>query len=66
MDEIARHLRIALEMYEVGEQMQRARLRRTNPTASPAEIEDELRTWLRTRPGAEHGDFPGPLSRRFG
>jgi hypothetical protein len=23
-------------------------------------------SWFRRRPGAEHGDFPGPRSRRFG
>lgn len=57
---------MALDMYEVGESMQRTRLRRLSPAATSEEIEAELRVWLRTRPGAEHGDFPGPPSHRFG
>jgi hypothetical protein len=58
-------LRTALDLYEVGERMHRMRLRRIRPQASAAEIEAEIRTWLGHRPGAEHGDFPGPPSRRF-
>jgi len=66
VDDVARRLRIALELYEVGERMQRLRLRRTRPEESAEEIESEMGSWLRRRPGAEHGDFPGPRSRRFG
>ncbi|MPZ65254.1 MAG: hypothetical protein GEU83_06950 [Pseudonocardiaceae bacterium] len=66
MDEgVARRLRTALDLYEVGERMYRTRLRRIRPEASAAEIDAEIRTWLGHRPGAEFGDFPGPPSRRF-
>jgi hypothetical protein len=61
----AERLRLALDMYEFGERLERARLRRTHPDESEDEIEAEVRAWLRRRPGAEHGDFPGPPSRRF-
>lgn len=66
VDEAAQRLRLALDMFDVGEQMQRARLRREHPDASDEEIDAKVRAWLRRRPGAEHGDFPGPDSRRFG
>jgi len=66
VDDVARRLRTALELYEVGERMQLLRLRRTRPEASAEEIESEMGSWFRRRPGAEHGDFPGPRSRRFG
>ena len=62
----AQKLRLALEMYEVGEQMQRARLRRQDPDASDEEIEALVEVWLRHRPGAEFGDSVGRPSRRFG
>lgn len=65
-DGVARRLRTALDLYEVGERMQRARLRRTRPDATAEEIDAEIRAWLRRRAGAEHGDFPGPPSPRFG
>jgi L-rhamnose isomerase len=65
-DGVARRLRTALDLYEVGERMQRARLRRTRPDATAEEIDVEIRAWLRRRAGAEHGDFPGPPSPRFG
>jgi hypothetical protein len=61
----ARRLSLALDMYELGEQMQRARLRRTNPAASEAEIDASIRSWLLTRPGAVLGDGEGRPSARF-
>lgn len=63
---VALRLRAVLDLYEVGEQMQRQRLRRLHPEASPDEIEAEVRAWRRRRPGAEGGDHPGSPSRRFG
>jgi hypothetical protein len=43
--------------------MRRAQLRREYPDATDEEIEGLLVTWLRTRPGAEHGDGWGrPIS----
>jgi hypothetical protein len=52
-------LRIALEMFGLGESMMRQNLRRTYPAASESEIEARLSSWLRERPGAEFGDAPG-------
>jgi len=52
-------------MFEVGEQMQRSRLRRLNPQASDAEIDEAVRSWLLARPGATFGDADGRPSQRF-
>lgn len=62
---VGRRLQIALDMYELGEQMQRARLRRERQDASSEEIEAEIRAWRLRRPGAPHGDAVGRPSRRF-
>jgi hypothetical protein len=61
----ARRLSLAFEMYELGEQMQRARLRRLNPDASDVDIDALIRSWLLTRPGAAFGDAGGRPSTRF-
>jgi Rv0078B-related antitoxin len=61
----ARRLRLALDMYEFGVQMQRARLRRLNPAASEADIDVAVQKWLLTRPGAAEGDGVGKPSHRF-
>ena len=61
----AQRLRLALDMYEVGEQMQRARLRRLTPDASDADIEAAVGAWLTSRPAAPVGDGPGHRSHRF-
>jgi len=55
----AKRLRLALDLYEAGEKLMRANLRRRHHTASDSEIETLLRDWLAQRPGAEHGDSPG-------
>lgn len=55
----AERLRIAFELHEVGVALMRQNLRRELPEASDAEIERRLAVWLRTRPGAEHGDAVG-------
>ena len=52
-------------MYELGEQMQRSRLRRLSPEASEADIDAAVQAWLLTRPGAAAGDAVGNPSRRF-
>ena len=62
----AARLRIALELHDLGERMQRERLRRERPQITPDELDDAIRSWLRERPGAEHGDAVGPRSSRFG
>ena len=55
----AERLRLALDLFAVGEAMMRQNLRRKHPDASGAEIEAWLAAWLRERPGAEDGDAPG-------
>jgi hypothetical protein len=58
-------LRLALDMYEFGEQAQRNRLKRLHPDASEQDIEDAVRVWRVSRPGAPMGDAVGRPSRRF-
>ncbi len=57
--QLAQRLELALDMYEAGEAMMRARLRREHPGASEDVLERLLVEWLRRRPGAPHGDGPG-------
>jgi hypothetical protein len=57
----ARQMRIALELFELGEMMLRQTLRRKRPGASAAEIEAAVVDWRLRRPGAELGDAPGRL-----
>jgi hypothetical protein len=62
-------LRTALDLFELGERMLRQRLRREQPDAAEAEIDEAVRRWLRRRPGAEDGDAVGrsvPWPRRAG
>jgi len=54
-----RRLRTALELFRDGEALMRQNLRRRHPDASAEEIERALVAWVRTRPGADHGDCPG-------
>jgi hypothetical protein len=61
----AARLRIALELHELGVQMQRQRLRRERPQLSDAELDRAVRAWLHERPGAEHGDTWGRPSERW-
>lgn len=61
----AAKLRLALDMYEVGERMQRARLHRQDPDATDEQIDAAVVAWLRHRPGAEFGDALGRPSKRF-
>ena len=52
-------LRIALDLFEIGEDVMRQNLRRAHPGESAEQIEERLSQWLLTRPGAEHGDGAG-------
>lgn len=52
----AARLRAALELFELGVQMYRQRLRRERPAATERELDDEVQRWLLHRPGAERGD----------
>ena len=55
----ARTFRLTLDLFEVGVQLMRQNLRRSDPQADEEDIDRRLRAWLRERPGAEHGDCPG-------
>ena len=55
----AERLRLAFELYEVGEGMMRATLKRKHPDASASEVEARLVAWLQELPGAEGGDAVG-------
>lgn len=57
--ESAGKLRVAFELHEAGVQMMRLTLQRRHRGASPQRIEELVGEWLRTRPGAEHGDGQG-------
>lgn len=57
-------LRTALELFEVGEQLVRSRLRRTHPDWEEHEVEAAVQRWLRDRPDAPYGDHPGGPSAR--
>lgn len=60
----ATRLRAALDLYEVGEGMLRQQIRRDRPSATTTQIDEAIADWLQQRPGAEHGDHPGPRSTR--
>jgi Rv0078B-related antitoxin len=62
VDDAAHRFRLALDMYEVGERMQRQRLRRLHPNESDAELTARISSWRQHRPGALHGDCPGTPS----
>ena len=52
-------LQIALQLAGLAEQMMERNLRRADSEATDEQIEARLLEWLRTRPGAEHGDAYG-------
>ncbi len=58
-NEPARRLQQTFELYETGVALMRQNLRRRHPDEDEATIARRLDGWLRTRPGAEHGDCPG-------
>lgn len=58
-------MKMAFDLYETAEAIMRQNLRRRFPDAPESEIERQLVSWLRRRPGAEHGDGIGQPSRRF-
>ncbi len=58
-EDMVAKLRMALEMFGLGESIMRQKLRRTFPAASETEIEAKIGLWLSQRPGAEDGDAPG-------
>ncbi|MCY7417653.1 MAG: hypothetical protein LH650_04000 [Chloroflexi bacterium] len=56
---MATRMRQAFDMFEAGVSMQRAHYKHDHPDATDEEIARLIRLWLRTRPGAEHGDAEG-------
>ena len=52
-------LQVALDLYDLGEQLLRQKLRRQQPELSPSDIEQRVEAWRLQRPGAEHGDGEG-------
>lgn len=55
----AEAFRTTLDLFETGVSLMRQNLRRAHPDATDEAIDDLLTSWLRERPGAEHGDCPG-------
>jgi hypothetical protein len=55
----ARSFRLTLDLFDAGVQLMRQNLRRKDPQADDQAIERQLVSWLRERPGAEHGDCQG-------
>lgn len=64
--QLAQRFRLALDMYEFGEHIVLARLRRHYPDATEDEVTRMIGAWRTQRPGAPGGDAPGRASRRFG
>ena len=54
-------MRVAFDLYEAAEAIMRQNLRRRFPGESEEQIEQRVRTWLGSRPGAEIGDVSGPV-----
>jgi Rv0078B-related antitoxin len=54
-----RTFRLTLDLFDSGVRLMRQNLRRNHPEADDQEVDRLLSTWLRERPGAEHGDCPG-------
>ena len=59
MPDAARTFRLTLDLFEMGVRLMRQNFRRADPRADEREIDEQLRTWLRERPGAEYGDSAG-------
>lgn len=55
----AERLRIALDLADLAQRMMLHKLRRDHPDEGEDEVLVRLERWMRTRPGAEHGDSAG-------
>ena len=55
-------LRLALDLFEAGVEMQRARWTREEPSITPEQLEHRLQAWLRSRP--PHASSDGVLTER--
>jgi hypothetical protein len=56
---VGERMRVAFDLYDVGEQLLRQRFRREHPEMSPEAIEARVQEWRLRRPGAELGDGEG-------
>lgn len=56
---------MAFELYEVGEQMMRHKIRQRHSTLSEEEVERKVIDWLQDRPDARLGDAAGRTIKRF-
>jgi hypothetical protein len=61
----AERFRVTLDLFDLGVQIYRQRMRREHPLYDEEAIEAEVQAWLLRRPGAEFGDYPGRPSSRF-
>jgi hypothetical protein len=52
-------LRIAFDLADTAQKMVLQRMRREHPEETDAAHMARLQCWIRTRPGAEHGDCTG-------
>lgn len=53
---VMERMRMAFELYELAETMQRQNIRRRHPELSDAEVEDQLVQWLARSPEEEIGE----------
>lgn len=56
---MARRLELTFALFDSGVDMMRQTLKRRHPSLNGEEIEQMIFEWLRTRPGAAHGDTSG-------
>lgn len=63
---LADAFRATLDLFDTGLALMRQNLRRADPQATDAETDRRLGRWLHQRPGAEAGDSPGRVVKRFG
>lgn len=59
VEDDASRLRAICALADAARELMRARLKLEHPEATQAAVDEMLRDWLRTRPGAEHGDGVG-------
>ncbi len=55
----AEKLETVFRLFDLAREMMREQLRRRFPQDPEERIEQKLRDWVMTRPGAEHGDSWG-------
>lgn len=53
------------DLAELGAAMYRQRLRREQPGIDESQLDELVGEWLRSRPGAPHGDAVGRSANRF-